>query len=387
MERAQSFVERCKTGRGPTLDVDAFWAANARAVRDPFASDCPHLPLGISMSDECVFDELGLPTDWHRLFHDDDFHSSLCSRYNDLAQIAVGRRLVPEHLTVAPKCPKPKELSDIFEGRSEWREDCWSYWLYQSANTEDELKALLDRVERRLEDLRAFLLPEDWAVRKAAWLASGKSLPLYRHQRGPVTFATSIYGAENLIFLIVDNPDLAARFSDLIRRAILERARIIDEEAGFDQSSAPRGWSFADDNCALLNPEMYRLFGFPVLKAVFERYAPGPGDWRFQHSDSEMSHLLPILGELGLTEVNFGPSITVEAIREHCPRAIIRGQLSPMTFCRNDEVGIVAETLRDFEASREARGVLYSTAGSVNYGSKLSGLRLIMAAIQELCRY
>lgn len=385
--RAAAFVERWKTGKGPKVDAEAFWEANDRATRDPFARDCPQFPLGIMMSDECVFDELGLRPDWHRLFHDNEFHASLCRRYNDLAEKEVGRRLVREDLAVLPDCPRPRELSDIFEAKSEWREEAWSYWLYESAHDEGELEALLDRVERRLEKLGAFILPPDWGERKAAWLAAGRALPLYRHQRGPVTFATSVFGAENLIFLINDNPDLAGRFRDLILRAILERARIIDAEAGFTAVSAPHGWSFADDNCSLLSPEMYRFFGFPILKAVFETRSPDPADRRFQHSDSEMAHLLPILGELGLTELNFGPAIPIQSIRAHCPRAVIQGQLSPMAFCRNEEENIVAETIRDFEATRETRGVLYFTAGSINPGSRLSGLRLIMAAIHEFCRY
>jgi hypothetical protein len=48
---------------------------------------------------------------------------------------------------------------------------------------------------------------------------------------------------------------------------------------------------------------------------------------------------------------------------------------------------MVAETLRDFEQAREHRGVVFATAGSVNAGSRLSGLRLIMETLQTRCRY
>ena len=37
----------------------------------------------------------------------------------------------------------------------------------------------------------------------------------------------SIYGVENVIFLILDNPELAGRYRDLIARAILARARVL----------------------------------------------------------------------------------------------------------------------------------------------------------------
>ena len=378
------------TGRAlPAVDLETFWAANDAALRDPFSPSCPQLPMGIVMSDECVFDELGIAREWHRLFHDREYHGALCRRYNDRAEVVTGRRLIPEGLSVEfdPEAPRARTLADVFEARSEWREETWSYWLHPSAGSEDELSALLDRVERRLERLRDFLFPYDRGARRGRDGPPGRKLAAYRHQRGPVTFAMSVYGAENLVYLILDNPDLAGRFRDLILRAILERARIIDEERGEPRPDTRGGWSWADDNCALLTPEMYRFFGAPILAAVFDRYAPRPDDRRYQHSDSAMGHLLPILGELGLTEVNFGPTLSIGEIRSHLPRAVIHGQLAPLAFCRNDAESIAAQTLRDFEASRGQRGVVFATAGSVNPGTRLSSLRLVMATIQEYCRY
>ena len=376
---------RAHDGLAP-LDFERFWAENRQALRDPWAADCPQLPLGIGMSDECVFAELGVPEDWRRLEQDRAWNLELRRRYNDRAERIVGRRLLHEFaLAEPPAWTGIRQLHDIFEARNVWQNT--SYWLQSAAANAEELEALLDRVERRLENLREFLLPADWAEQQARVLAAGGHVPPYRSQRGPVTFAMSVFGPEALIFLILDRPDLAARFRDLILRAILERARILDEEAGFTPATAPRGWYWLDDNCALLNAEMYEFFGAPILQAVFERYSPEPQDLRGQHSDSDMAQHLPALGRLGLNAVNFGPNLTIAQIREHLPRAVISGQLAPFTFSRHEEVNMVAECLRDFEMARERKGVVFATAGSVNNGSRLSGLRLLMAAIQEYCRY
>jgi hypothetical protein len=48
---------------------------------------------------------------------------------------------------------------------------------------------------------------------------------------------------------------------------------------------------------------------------------------------------------------------------------------------------MVLELLRDFEQARPDRGLLFSTAGSINNGSRLTGMRLLMAAAQRFCRY
>ena len=366
------------------VDLDRFWADQAAAAADSFGPAIPQVPLGIMMSGECVYAELGIPEDYGRYERDPAWRLGLHKAYNDLSERIVGRRLVGEAAEdPSRRYPAVKALHDVFEARNVWNAGSW--WLEQSAHTPDELEALLDRVDRR--DIRGFILPPGWEREKQRLTALGVQPPLYRWQRGPVTFATSIYGPENLIFLIMDRPALAVRLRDTMLRTMLEIGRVQDEEAGFTPETAPRGFGFADDNCALLNPDMYEFFGYPVLKGMFDRYAPAPENWRFQHSDSAMAHLLPLLGRLHLTGVNFGPTVTVRDIRTHLPRAVIHGQLAPFTFSRNDEEGMVTEFLRDFEQARDSRGLLFNTAGSINNGSRLTGMRLLMAAIQRYGRY
>jgi len=351
------------------VNLEKFWADQQRAVADPFGADIPQVPIGVLMGRECVFDELGIPEtpeNWHKLIHDAAWYAEISRAYNDKAERIVGRRLLSE--TMLPPQPKVKMLHDIFEARYLWHNE--SYWLEQSAHSEDELQHLLDRVDKRLENLPDFLAP-------------GPGVSPYRAQRGPVTFATSIYGVEPLIYLILDNPDLAGRFRDTILRAIHGLADAYDKASGH----SPHGFSFFDDNSCLLTAEMYEFFGYPILKSVFEKYAPNPGDRRYQHSDSPMGHLLPILGRLNFTGVNFGPTLTVTEIRQHMPRTVIEGQLAPFTLSRNEEEKIVREFIRDFDQARTKRGLVFATAGSCNNGSRLTGMRLIMAAIQEFGRY
>jgi uroporphyrinogen decarboxylase len=387
LNRAEAFVKEIKDPNGlAMLDVDRFWKDDKKAHDLIWSEDCPQMPLGIGMSWECPFEELGLKEDWHRIYHDNDYQIDLCQRYNDISEKVVGKRLIGESKPDSVKqWPEIKALHDIFEAKNVWHNE--SFWLQQSANTEEELSALLDRVESRLDNLRDFILPQNWEKEKERLTRLGCPVPRYRGQRGPVTFAMSVYGVENLIYLIEDEPELAKRFSNAIFRAIKGRAEILDHEAGFTKDTRPSGWSWMDDNCCNLNPEMYEFFAFPIVKGMFDIYSPNPNDRRYQHSDSPMGHHLPLLGTLDMTCVNLGPTLSVNEIREHLPNAVIDGQLAPFTFSRNEEVNMVAELLRDFEMSKEKKGVDFSTAGSINNGSRLSGLRLLMSAIQNLCQY
>ncbi len=385
-EIPRKLVELAHANEGlAPVDLDKFWADQELAAKNPFGKDIPQVAMGAILTNECVYDELGVPEDYWKYDHDEAWRLELNKAYNKKAEKIVGRKLLSE----APgtpadrRYPAHKQLSDVFEAKNVWHDRSW--WLQQSANTEDELKALLDRVDQR--DIRSFILPPNWAEEKARLTALGVKPPLYRGQRGPVTFATSVYGLENLVFLLMDNPDLALRFRDTILRVMLEIGRVLDEEGGYTPETAPKGFGFADDNCYLLTPEMYELFGAPILRAMFARYAPGENDTRGQHSDSAMGHLLPILGRMDLKWVNFGPTLTVAEIRRHCRRAVIQGQLAPFTYSRNEEENIVAEFLRDHEEAKAERGLSFSTAGSINNGSRLTGMRLIMSAIQNFGRY
>ncbi len=369
------------------VDLDRFWTDQDAAAKNPFRADIKQIPIdGCMLSNECIFDELGIREDWHKLYNDHEWRVGLAKSYNNKAEKIIGRRPLSEtFVDPSSAYPSTTGLHGIFEAKNIWHDQSW--WLQQSASTPDELSALLDRAEKKLLKIREHLLPPEWEREKKRLMALGVKPPLYRGQRGPVTFATSIYGTENLIFLIMDKPDLAARFSSLMLKGMLEIARVMDEEAGFTPETAPHGFWFCDDNSCLLTPDMYELFGFPVLKGMFDRYSPNPNDSRYQHSDSAMGHILPLLARLDMTAVNFGPTLTVSEIRKHLPNAVIQGQLAPFTYCRNDEVGIVREFLRDAEMAREKRGLVFTTAGSINNGSRITSARLIMAAAQRYGRY
>lgn len=368
------------------LDIERFWNDDELAHEDNcFSERAPQVALGIRMSDECVFAELGEPGNpWG--YTPRERRIELNKRYNDKAEKIVGRRLLREQFPVPDEVyPEIKGIGEVFGGRYVFNGT--SLWLEGSCSTPAELESILDRVDRM--NLREFMLPANWeSEKKRIFETYGRKPPLWRHVRGPVTLAMSIYGAENLIFLILDEPDLARRFSQTIGDVICGIAEIMDEEAGYDPGEAPSGFSFADDDCCLLTPEMYELFGYPILKRVFDRWSPHPGDSRYQHSDSAMAHILPVLGRLNLTACNFGPTVLVDEIRKYMPKTRIDGCLAPLVFMHNDEEEIVRQVKRDCEMARQyGRGLNLSTAGSINNGSLLTSMRLIMATIQEFGRY
>ena len=266
-------------------------------------------------------------------------------------------------------------------------------WLMGTLTDDESLKKKLSEVEALLRDpwaFRAAVLPPDWDERKkAVFEETGRRPGMFSWLRGPCTMATSVYGVENLLYLYYDDEALFTRFADLIGDAVVAYFDLMREEAGYTAERFPHGFGFADDDSNLFTPEMYAAFGYRVLKKVFDHCAPDPGDYRYQHSDSAMGHLIPQLADFHLQGCNFGPTVTVQEIRSCMPDTRIDGQLAPFTFMRNVEEDIIAEVRRDCEAAKEndARGLNLTTAGSINNGSLLTSMRVVMAAIQTYGRY
>lgn len=361
------------------LDVNQFWKDDEIAHKDNCFFKGNQVALGIRMSGECVFSELGEEgTPWAPI--PAERRLELNKRYNDRAEKMVGKRLLSEALP-NPKAEFPyvKRIGEVFGGQYVYENN--TEWLTQSVATPEELEKLLDKVDKL--DIREFMLPANWeSEKKRIYEEYGRRPDTLRHIRGPVTLACSIFGSENLIYLGIDEPELYKRFSDTILDVVLKMSAVMDAEAGVT-SESQSGFSFADDNCCLLTPDLYEKFGYPILKAVFAKYSPKPTDSRYQHSDSAMGHLLPLLGKLDLNGVNFGPTVMVPEIRKYLPHARIDGCLAPFTFMRNDREGIIEEVTRDVDYGFEYGGVNISTAGSINNGSSLESMRLIMSIIQS----
>jgi uroporphyrinogen decarboxylase len=226
-------------------------------------------------------------------------------------------------------------------------------------------------------------LPEpflkEWDQRKAA----GKPLPwLGSGSRGPATIMTSILSAEDVFFWMEDHPDLMRRFSELLAAKMIELNRVLRQFSGNHHA----GWWITDDNCALFNRELYREYCYPVLEAVMEALAPGDAP-RYQHSDSNMEHLLDYQYALGIRSVNYGPEIDARNIRLKMPGAMIHGHMPPFLLRNAGPEEIRERVVSDFAKAGEGGGLTVTTAGSLAAGTGVGRMRWLMHCTQKYCRY
>ena len=201
------------------LDIEQFWRDEDVAHKDNcFSPDAKQVALGIRMSDECVFAELGEEGQpWG--YTDPVRRYDLNCRYNEKARKIVGRALLAENKPVdAPKVTIPgyRQIGEVFGGVYEF--DGNTTWLRGTLADEEALAKKLDEVEALIanpEAFRSFVLPKDWDERcRQVYETYGRRPGQYMGVRGRVTLATSVYGTENLLYLYYDDEGLFRRFAD-----------------------------------------------------------------------------------------------------------------------------------------------------------------------------
>lgn len=353
------------------LDLGRFWEEERASRGKPFRTDKPRAPITISLDDHWLLDELQVESTLP-YYQDPEVRAALNREANDRCDAEIGIRpfdpLVRE--------PGPLRLERVLGCREEVLEG-GTPWLEPAVETPSELARLLDRVE-----------PWEEADYLAAALANGATVgradgPYVCWSRGPATIATSVVGTTELMYALADEPELCERLFAVLGRAIALYNQALARAAGTE----PAGLAVLDDNCALFSPGLYRRFCLPAMQTAFSALAPTPGHYRFQHSDSDMEHLLPILTTLGFHGVNFGPNVRAATIRAAMPAVEVHGQVAPFTLRDGSLDAIEAEVRRDFEEAGLDGGLTVTTAGSIPAGTTLSRIRHFMSCVDRLCRY
>lgn len=357
------------------LDAEAFWEENRLCERA--GEDKPRCALaGVGSDDHWLFEFLAVAGTL-RYYRDKAWRDGLHRTAN---------ALMWEHLRFRPYDEdswehQPKRIENLFGCEFAYHEG-GTPWFVPVTSDPAEFARILDRAEAT--DIEAWSLPDaylaEWERRKAA----GQRMPhLGTGSRGPATVITSVLDPQVALIWCIDEPELMDRFSRILTQGYLRLNRHLRAFSGCTSPS----WWITDDNCCLFNPRQYRRFCMPVLRAVMDEFAPLPGGWRYQHSDSAMAHHLDAQRELGIDSVNYGPEIDPTLIRARMPDAVINGHMPPFLL-RNGTPEAIRERVRaDFSAVGAGGRLKIATAGSIPAGTGIGRLRWLMLCVQMETRY
>ncbi len=360
------------------LDVKKFWEVNAQCFK-PFSTDKPRVPISFWLDDHFVLEYMNLPSTI-RYYNDPDYRNEINKKFNDEIEPILGKRFQSEDYNPAIQPNRFEVIMGSYWAISEGA----TPWLESTVESIEDVKKLIKKYETM--DMRSVIYPEGWHEAKEKYeKETGKKLRLGgTGSRGPATMATSILGTVNTCMFIMDEPEIMDEFFKLLCERLIEYHHILMEDTGNEKRNR---YSLTDDNCYLFSPALYERFCAPFLARLFEEFANEPGYVRHQHSDSDMGHLMEILSDLGVNEVNLGPNIHPLEIRKKMPRAVIYGQMPPFVLRNGTHEEIIEIVKRDIDCLAGDGGLVECTAGSVAGGTPLENILVYMWAVQEYGKY
>lgn len=359
-------------------DLKAFWEENEKCFK-AFSTDKPRVPLYFWLDDHFIFGDMKLPSTI-KYYNDSDYRAQINKKHNDVLEKEIGKRFHSED--EEPRLA-PNRFEVIMGAYWEMHEG-GTPWLESKVQDADDLKELIKRAQKI--DMNNAAFPDGWSEEKSRFEKStGKKIKLGGNfSRGPATMATSILGTVNTCMFMMEEPEIMDEFFMVLAEKLVEYHNVLMKNTGHDTRE---GYSLTDDNCYLFPPAKYERFCAPVLKRLFSEFAPLPHHKRYQHSDSDMGHLMKILFDIGVNEVNFGPNIDIKDIRKAMPTALINGNIPPFTLRDGSSQDIINSVRYDIESVGQDGGLIVCPAGSVVEKTPFENLRTYMWAVHTYGRY
>ncbi|MEN2984656.1 MAG: uroporphyrinogen decarboxylase family protein [Dictyoglomaceae bacterium] len=356
------------------FDVQKFWEENDYCLQN--FDKKTRIPIFYWLDDHFLFEFLNVESTV-KYYNDYEYRLKLHKEANEKLEKVLGRKFYPED-PVEP--PSPNRF-EVLMGAKYVLTEGGTPWLMSQVEDVEDLKELIRNMEKI--DMKKSALPEDFMEKKEKYeRITGKKLKLGNFSRGPATMATSILGTENTCIFMMEEEDILLEFFEILCQKLIDYNKVLRKATDNNEF----GYSFADDNCFLFPPKKYLKFCAPFLEKIFKEFAPLKEHKRYQHSDSNMKHLMSILNDLGVNEVNFGPEIHPEEIRKAMPKAKIYGQMPPFTLRNGKPEDIIEIVKRDMKFLGEDGNFVECTAGSVAGGTPLENIKLYMWAVEKYCR-
>jgi len=355
-------------------DLKGFWEENSKCFAR-FSVDKPRVPLVLIFEDHFLSRLVPMESTF-RYYNDPSYALDVHAQANDVLEREIGRRCYPEHGIYYIK-----GAFEVLMGAKRIISEGNTPWLESEIEDINDVKKLI-----RFAEGWTAVIPDEWkAEKEKLHNKNGKKLLFAHSPNGPATMACNILGTTNLCLFMMESPEVMDEFFEVMARKYIEFYETAQTE---DNGCINReGLGVNDDNCYIFPPRQYERFCAPFLERLLGAFAPSPGHLRRQHSDSAMGHLIGILNDLGVNEVNFGPEIHPLDIRKVMPNAVIHGQVPPFVLRNGTYDDVVSYVKRDFEAVGGNGGLVSSLAGVVPESTPFSQIRGYMYALETYARY
>ena len=347
-----------------------FWEDNGRAYRRSAGRTKP--PFTLVFVEDWVKWKMGV-RDHERYYRDLPYQLSLREKCSEYTEATVG---VPLNPTVNLGSTI---FASLFGGEILYSASS-SPWITPVIKEPSDVRSMMYLT--RCNDLLERGQIKSWihGYRLIEESRRSTQLPLFgTYFHGMATMGCMLVGATDFLYLLIDHHDKA----DLLMQIIGDVAiRFMDAMREFTGDS-PTGLIIANDDLSLLSPTLYERFCLEPERRLFDYYSEASCDMRGYHSDSSCDHHFLALGELGLTDINLSPNLTVGSLRRQFPKSVIHGQISPLPF-REANVQEAADCAKGILAELNGDpALIMSVVGCLNPGTPVENILAVMLALEN----
>ena len=356
------------------LNFKEFWEENTRLLNNSL--DGTKSPLFFILEDHFIQHAVKIESTLS-YYENPEYTINIHKKCNDILEKEIGIRYYAED-----NISYIKGAFEVVMGAERVIREGNTPWLESTVEDIEDVKKLILKAEKM--DMRK-AIPDEWREKKTKLKERcGKQLRFEPPWNGPATMACNLLGTTNTAMFIMDEPEVMKEFFTVMAERYVEfREAVCIEDSG---TVSRNGIGVNDDSCYLFPPKIYEEICAPFLKKFFDSFAPMPHHKRRQHSDSSMGHLMGILNDLGVNEVNLGPEIPREDIRKALPNAIIHGHMPPFLLQSGNAEEITQRVKTDIELLSGTGKHVESPAGVVPVGTPYENLRTYMLAVQTFGR-
>lgn len=352
-------------------DYAAFWKENQAAFRFDGSSD--RLPVDLFLNGDWICDYM--KADCPRYYTDYEYQKQVREACNEITMKELGHQIKP-----SIDFGVVQDVS-IYGGTFQCLPHATPVMSHVIEDPED-IPELVSKM-KNIDILGAGLVPTYLRWRDQLYRDYGIELTYGDAIKGCATTLAQMCGVTNFCTWILTDPDEIRMLIDCWLETTIRYVDTMRAETGY-QSGPVKKFSFMSDVAGLLSAPLYETFIQESERTLYQRYAGAPGDKRYYHADYHLMHILPLLRDIGVNEVNIDPYVDCKTILDVIPDALIWGQIPPtkvLLYGTPDEIRACVK--RDVEQAGKTKQLVIGPAGSINPGTSFENLRAMCEAAEE----
>lgn len=195
---------------------------------------------------------------------------------------------------------------------------------------------------------------------------------------GPLTLTTQLLGAQEALYLAIDEPESFAGLLDYAMKTII-RFGEAQLEAGahlpivFEPSASP----------AVVPKQFFREFVLPRLKQVFSSFKASGSAANWLHIAGPAESILPFYSEAGVNIANFDYNVDPLHAQEALPDRCLDGNIKSLSFVEAEPDLITAEASQLLNLFSGRGGFILSSGCEIPPESRPENITAMVAAARK----